>query len=42
MSKCWIFKETGMSYKLVLVSTDNLVQDILRKVKKSSNFAQKE
>ena len=41
MSKYWSLKGTGVSYELAFVSKDNPVQNILRKIKKSSKVRQK-
>ena len=38
MSKYWKLKETGANCKVVFVSTDNSVQNILRKIKKASKM----
>ena len=36
----WSLKETGANYKLVFASKDNSVQNIFKKIKKSSKVRQ--
>ena len=38
MSKYWHLKKTEVSFKLAFVSTDNLVQNILKKLRKQANL----
>ena len=38
MSKYWYLKKTEVSFKLAFVSTDNLVQNILKKLRKQANL----
>ena len=40
MSKYWSDNETGATYNLTFISKDNLLQNILSKIKKSNKVRQ--